>query len=272
MDKRKNSLLIGIILLISSATIALAYADKGHSIFKIGADRSKSDTFFGEISEYASGNAELDVGSIKEIEVNWKSGDIILNEYDGDKIKIEEKSGKELNDNERLKYLSKNGKLIVRYDEYINNETNSEMLNKELNIYIPKTNRHLINEVKLNTINSNIKIYTNNVDGVQVNSINGSINISGKYKTLEVDNASGNVGVNLSNSPKNIGINILNGNLILKIPENKGFLVENDIKNGNFECEFPLTMKGNYAIYKKAKMNIIISIINGDANIDKVKM
>lgn len=272
MDKKKNSLLIGIILLISSATIALAYADKGHSIFKIGADRSQSDTFFGEISEYDSGNAEVDVGSIKEIEVNWKSGDIILNEYDGDKIKIEEKSEKELNDNERLKYLSKNGKLIVRYDEYINNEKNTTMINKELTIYIPKTNRHLINEVKVNTINSDIKVYTNNVDVIKVDSINGNIDISGRYKNMEVDNASGNVGVNLLNSPKTIGINILNGNLRLKIPENKGFLVENDIKNGNFECEFPLTMKGNYAIYKKAKMNIMISTINGDVNIDKVKM
>ena len=272
MEKKKNSIFIAMISLISGIAIALAYWDTGHSVFRIGSDRSKNSTFFGEISEYKSGDAEIDVGSIKEIEVNWKSGNIRLNEYDGEKIKLEEVSEKELNFNESLKYLSKNGKLIVQYDGNVNNDMTSEILSKELNIYIPNTNKYLINEVKVNTINSDIELHTNNVDVIKIDSINGNIDVYGSYKNMEVDNASGNVEVSLLNSPKNIGINILNGNLILKIPENKGFLVENDIKNGNFECEFPLTIKGNYAIYKKAKMNIMISTINGNVNIDKVKI
>lgn len=271
MNKRKSSVFLASILIISSMTVAFATWDKGHSIFKIGSDRSNSDTYFGELNEYSSGNAELELGSIKEIEVSWNSGDIEILEYDGDKILINEKTAEPLSEEDELIYLSKNGKLIVRASKVLNDGQREVSIEKNLSIAIPKKKNTLINEIKLSSVNSKIIVDTEHVSKLKIDSANGNINLLGRYDKIEIGEASGNIEAELLNCPQNVAVNSVNGNVLLSMPENKGFVLEHEIKNGNFECDFPLTSKENYAIYKKAKSNINIAIVNGNIKIIKQK-
>lgn len=271
MDKRKSSVFLASVLIISSMTVAFATWEKGHSIFKIGSDRSNSDTYFGELNEYSSGNAELELGSIKGIEVSWNDGDIKVSEYDGDKILISEETAEPLSEKDKLIYLSKNGKLIIRTSKVLDDKKNEVSIEKHLSIRIPKKNRILIDEVKLSTVNSRIIVDAEYVSKLKIDSANGDINLLGRYDKIEINNASGNTKAELLNCPQNVYLDAVNGNVSLSIPENKGFILEHDIKNGNFECDFPLTSKENYAIYKKAKSNINIAIVNGNIKIIKQK-
>lgn len=271
MDKRKSSVFLASFLIISSMTVAFATWDKGSSILKIGSDRSNSDTYFGELNEYSVGNVELELGSIKEIEVNWHRGEVEISEYEGDKILISENANEPLSKEDKLIYLSKNGKLIVRSSKKLDDEKNEVSIEKQLSIRIPKKNSALINEVKLSTVKSKILVDAEHVSKLKIDSSNGDINLLGRYDKIEMSNVSGNFEAELLNCPQNIDVNAVNGNVILNMPENKGFVLEHDIKNGNFECEFPLTAKENYAIYKKAKSYINIAIINGNIKIIKQK-
>lgn len=271
MDKRKSSVFLASFLIISSMTVAFATWDKGNSILKIGSDRSNSDTYFGELNEYSVGNAELELGSIKEIEVNWHSGVVEISEYEGDKILIIENANEPLSKEDKLIYLSKNGKLIVRTSKVLDGRENEVSIEKDLLIYIPKKNKVLINEIKLSTENSEIHVDTKYVSKLKIDSANGDINLLGRYDKIEMSNISGNFEAELLNCPQNIDVNAVNGNVMLNMPENKGFVLEHNIKNGNFECEFSLTAKENYAIYKKAKSNINIAIINGNIKVIKQK-
>lgn len=269
MNKKRGSVLIAVGLILSSMSMVFAAWDDGHSIFKLGSDRSSSSTFFGEIGEYSIGNAEIEIGSIKEIDINWHNGDVELVEYDGDKIKIEEISEKGLRSDDRLRYLSKNGKLVIRYANDTENSLTDDELYKELNIYIPKRDKSLINEIKLSTINSNSKIDVNNIGSLRLDSVNGDTEVFGSYKGMELSSASGNINLKIQDCPDNMTINAVNGNINLEMPENDGFEVEYDIKNGDFVCQFPVTSKGNYAIYKKAKSDLNLFTVNGDINITK---
>lgn len=270
MNKKKGSILITIGLILSSMSIVFAAWDTGHSVFKLGADRSSSSTFFGEIKEYSVGDADIAVGSIKEIDINWHNGDVNIMEYDGDRIKFEEISESVLRSDDRLRYLSKNGKLIIRYAKDNEGSLTDDDLYKELNIYIPKSKKSLINEIKLNTINSNSKIVVNNIENLRLDSVNGNTEVVGSYKGLELSSTSGNIDLNMNNCPNYMSVNAVNGNIDLDMPENDGFEVEYDIKNGNFVCEFPVTSKGNYAIYKKAKSDLNLFTVNGDINITNI--
>lgn len=269
MNKKKGSVLITMVLILSSMSIVFAAWDEGHSVFKLGADRSSSSTFFGEIEEYSVGNAEIEIGSIKEVDINWHNGDVNMMEYEGDKIKIEEISETVLSSDERLRYLSKNGKLIIRYANETESSLADDNLYKELNVYIPKRDKNLINEIKLSTINSNSKIDVNNRGNLRVDSVNGNMEIFGSYEGLEFSSTSGNVDLYMKSCPSNMNINAVNGDINLKLPENDGFEVEYDIKNGDFVCEFPVTSKGNYAIYKKAKSDFNLFTVNGNISITK---
>lgn len=267
MNKKKGSVLIAMGLILSSMSMVFAAWDDGHSILKLGADRSSSSTFFGEIGEYSVGNADIGVGSIKEIDINWHNGDVKVVEYDGNKIKIEEKSEEVLRSDDRLRYLSKNGKLIIRYANDTENSLTDDDLSKELNIYIPKHDKNLINEIKLSTINSNSKINVNNIGSLRLDSVNGDTEVLGSYRSMELSSASGNINLKTQDCPDNMKINAVNGNINLEIPENDGFEVEYDIKNGDFVCEFPVTSNGNYAIYKKAKSDLKLFTVNGNITI-----
>lgn len=270
MNKRKSSVFLTSILIISSMTVAFATWDKGHSIFNIGSDRSSSGTYFGELNEYSVGDAELELGSIKEIEVSWHKGDVHIVEYDGDEIIINEDVGSILSDGDKLRYLSKNGKLIIRYSKDLDAKKESDYISKDLTIQLPKK-KGLISELKLSTVNSKISINAEYISKLKIDSLNGSVDILGRYDKLEISEASGNVEANLLNCPQNIDTDIINGNFELSIPENKGFVVEYDIKNGDFESDFSLISKDNYAIYKKAKSNINLNTVNGDIKIVKQK-
>lgn len=270
MNKRKSSVFLTSLIIISSMTVAFATWDKGHSIFKIGSDRSSGGTYFGELNEYSVGDAELELGSIKEIEVSWHKGDIHIEEYQGDKIIISEDVSELLSDGDRLRYLSKNGKLIIRYSKDLDGKKEDDYINKDLTIRLPKKNG-LINELKLSAVNSKISINAEYISKLKIDSLNGSVDILGRYDKIELIDASGNIDADLFNCPENIDADITNGNLELSIPENKGFAVEYDIKNGNFESDFSLISKDNYAIYKKAKSNINLNTVNGDIKIIKQK-
>ena len=271
MNKRKSSFLLTSIFIIFSMTVAFGTWDKGHSILNLGSDRSGGTTYFGEIKEYAVGDKALEVGSIKELEVIWKKGGVRIEEYDGDKILISEESETLLSEDYKMCYLSKNGKLIIRYSKYMNGENEELKLNKDLTILIPNKNRSLINEIKLNTVNSKINVSTEYISKLKFDSINGNTDVLGRYNQIEMKKTSGDIYLELLNCPKLIDSNIVNGDITLSIPENKGFSIETEMKKGELESDFPLIAKENYAIYKKAKSKINISIVNGDIRLLKQK-
>lgn len=270
MKKHKTSgVITGFFVLIILASI-FAVWDKGSSIFQIGSDRTDLDTFFGEIKEYSSGGASFPLGSIKEIEANWLAGDVQIKEYDGKEIIVFESADNEINKENQMKYLSKNGKLVIRYNGNTEEEYTNKIQKKKLELLIPKEEANFIKEIKLNIIAATTKVNTQGISDLKINSTNGQIDIEGKYKVIEIKGISGNVEMKLLECPKKLRAYIATGDIALKIPENGGFSVEYNIATGNFECDFPLTSKNSYAIYKKIKSSFELEVLSGDIKIEEL--
>ncbi|MGB5823419.1 MAG: DUF4097 family beta strand repeat-containing protein [Proteocatella sp.] len=268
MKKNKKSVIKGFFVFMFLISI-FAIWDNGQKILQVGSQRTNEDTFFGEIKEYSSGNASLNRGSIKEVEINWQVGGIEIREYDGEEIKFKESADNDINNENQMKYLAKNGKLILRYNGKMEEEYINKIQKKNLVLMIPKKDSLRIREIKINAVSSNIDIATDNIQKLKIDSNDGEMNICGSYKDLEIEGISGNISMELMTCPKKIKSKTVTGDITLEIPENKGFSVEHDMINGNFECDFELTSKNNYAIYKKPKSVFELMTASGSVDIEK---
>ena len=66
---------------------------------------------------YTIGKDIITVKDISSIDINWISGNIEIVEYDGEYIEFYEEYHSNLSENNRLRYLVDNGKLIIQFKE-----------------------------------------------------------------------------------------------------------------------------------------------------------
>lgn len=268
MEKSRINRIKGFFILMALTATCVLW-DDGHSIFQIGSDRTGAETFFGEINEYSSGNGSISRGSIKGVEVDWKAGEIEIIEYDGEDILFIESADSKIINSNKMKYLSKNGNLVIRYNGNIEEKYTNKIQKKNLQLKIPQKDAHLIKEIKINSISTKITINTGNIQKLKIGSTNGEMQIYGNYKDLEMEGVSGDILMELSSCPEKLKVQTLNGDIRLAIPENKGFSLECERMDGNFECDFPLTSENKFAIYKKSKSTLKLGTINGNIKIEK---
>ena len=231
------------------AGAAFSVWDRGNGFFKLGTSSADPYTFFGEIKEYSTGGAKIPYGNVRQIDVIWSWGEVEISEYDGEDIVIDEIYDEELPDIDRMRYLSKNGKLIIRYSGRSSEHNLKNPGSKTLKLRIPKD-------------------VSENIDLIKVITHEADVNVSAAHEDkLVVSSDKGDVDLVLGSVPHEIEISTDTGDVTLQIPENEGFELEYNISGGIFECEFPLVSESNYGIYKKAGSKFEIVSADGDLRI-----
>lgn len=268
MEKNRKSVFKGFFAFIVLISI-IAVLDSNHKLFKFGSERTNEETFFGEIKEYSSGNASLERGSIKEIEINWQAGGIEIREYDGEKIIFSESADNGINSENEIKYLAKNGKLIIRYNGKLEADDVNKIQKKNLILMVPQEDELVIREIKINSVYSDMDIATENIKKLKIDSTNGEIKICGSYKDIEVEEIAGNILMDFTACPDKLKSKTVRGDIKLEIPENRGFAVEHHNEAGVFDCDFELTSKNEYSIYKWSKSDFELTTANGNIDITK---
>ena len=247
--KLKRAWMMRAVVAVVVAGAAFSVWDRGNGFFKLGTSSSDPYTFFGEIKEYSTGGTKIPYGHIKQIDVMWAWGEVEISEYEGDDIVIDEVYDEELPDIDRMRYLSKNGKLIIRYSGRSSEHNLKNPGSKTLKLRIPKD-------------------VSENIDLIKVITHEADVNVSAAHEDkLVVSSDKGDVGIVLGSVPDDIEISTDTGDVTLQIPENEGFELEYNISGGTFECEFPLVSKSNYGIYKKAGSKFEIVSADGDLRI-----
>lgn len=169
--------------------------------------------------EYLSGNATISDGEVTEIDLDYLAGSVEVEiSSEVDEFTIEESYKKDLSEDERVHFLFKNGKLMVKYRASSSKKVKLN-LEKTLVIKIP-ADRQNLTKITSDTHSASVKIKGNFLNGAVANTISevslvsesGGIVVGGlNISELKVTSTSGNVDIKTCNVSKSVSIETISG-------------------------------------------------------------
>ncbi len=309
---RKTSAVIRIVtwsllavFLIGILTIGL----KGGSFFNFHLPFTGFNGSFGYANseEYTVGGGAVDMEGVQDIELNWNSGNVNITSYDGSQITFDETSQRSLEEDQRMRYLVKNGKLTIQFCAPYRNFGfwNANIPDKTLEMKVPKALAGSLKEFEVSGVSAVIhadglsakKLVVDNVSGSSVltniqadtlamDTVSGEIEVSqaavqsldfsgvsgdiifrGEAVRVDTDSVSGKTKIDSSVCPDKVSMSAVSGDLSLTIPDNKGFTAGYDSVSGDFTNDFPGTSKKGKSVYKDGGASFDFDTVSGDIEI-----
>lgn len=158
-----------------------------------------SGTVYPDAKSYSAGGGEID-GEVTALDVEWSSGKVIVETYDGDCVVLSEECAKELSDEMSLHYRLKNGVLTVKFSAS-GVRLVSGILHKTLTVKLPA--KYTLDELEVSVASAEMEVRDVSAEEVELSSASGKINFSlGGMRSLSVDTASGGVVANVTDAGK----------------------------------------------------------------------
>ncbi len=215
-------------------------------------------------SGFRIGSAELDreeSGKIREIDLNWASGSVLVKPYSGDRLILRESEVD--SEAKRLRWKLENGTLTIH--ECKNGITLSGSLKKTLELLIPEESAALdklecdsasaavqiegltVAELDIDTASGNVmmkncRVETLDFDAASAelhaencslgefsaDTASGSVTLSGSVNAVEMDTVSGSLKVETEVTPRKVEMEAVSGGCLLILPENAGFTIKKE--------------------------------------------
>lgn len=191
----------------------------------------------------------IPAAEIKDIEINWAAGSIIIEPADAQEIVLTEtRSGGE-------SMIASTGGSTLQIDYSRQKFTNGFQGEKHLHIAVPRDWN--CRKLEINAASSPVRIDSLDIQTVSVNVASGEcdfrdcrignlqldgascdLNYTGTLTELDINGASTHADVHVTNQPKSVSMDSLSGNLVLTLPDDCGFTLSRSSLGGSFTCDF----------------------------------
>lgn len=253
----------------------------------------------------------IETEEIHTIDINWIGGEVNIttniNPLERDIIVSEESVNFEFEDSSdkyRLRYLVKNGTLIIQYSDSMF-LINKKKTNKNLNITLPVNNYQTIKADAVNAKTSISTVLTEKIDcenvsgsiiisnskatNIEIDSVSGDIIINNvdannvefdtvsskitgenlRINDLEIDIVSGNIEMQFAKSPSKISVDAVSSEIELTLSDNPGFTAKIDSVSGMISTTFEATISKKKIVYGDGSYLYNFETISGDVIIKK---
>lgn len=149
-----------------------------------------------DTSKYSAGSASFPGDKIKNIEVNWLDGEVIMDVSNDNNISLKEKCTRKLSKKEQLHYYISGDTLYVEYrgSKKMNFFGFNNNLHKKLTIQLPKETASSLEDVTVNGVSSDILLDGLKAEMVQADTVSGDIQLDNiEADSLNVNTTSGDV-------------------------------------------------------------------------------
>lgn len=231
----------------------------------------------------------FDPTEVKEIEITWAAGSILIMPYDVAQIEVSES---DVSDPKyAMECYLKSNKLIINFSEESKFNFGfgvaiNDNLSKDLTILVPREWEldkleidaasakvevcdMTIRDVEFDTASGVCEFENCTVDTLDIDTASGDVTFVGSLNILDCDAASANIAAILSNTPNRMDLDTMSGNLDITLPADCGFTVSNDGLNSDFESDFPTTTKNRNHVYGDGRCRIDVDAMSGDVIIRK---
>lgn len=217
---------------------------------------------------------EIDADGIDDISIDWDSGEVVAQAYNGDKILLKEEKfdNEKIDGDSCLRYKVVDKTLSIDYVRNIASVSFSgeNAYRKKLFIKIPKAMAENLSDFNFEAGTSNLKLNGLNIKNLTVDS---ELNLIGDNLTCEnvsMSTNSGSLRVQFDKCPKHVDFESASGQCILILPKDSDFNLNHDSASGNLHSEFGTHGEHHHGNGEAAsKFNI--DTISGDVFIHKSK-
>lgn len=233
--------------------------------------------------ENGSTASTVNADDIRELEIDWLSGNIRLEQADVDNIEVRETP---VDDAKYAMVCKQEGQTLkIEYcgSNAFGNWKNLK-INKDLTITVPKDwdGRVLkvdaasaklsvqdltIQEVEIDTASGESLFDNCTVDTLDIDTASGDVYFEGSLNRLDCDSASAGVQAVLHNVPYEIDMDTASGCLELFLPEDAGFSVNMDTMSGKFDSTLTYTAKNGRYVRGNGACDIDVSSMSGGVTI-----
>lgn len=234
---------------------------------------------------YTTGNGRTS-DSIRNLEIDWISGNVEISYGKEDEIILEETSEDEITDELTMRWLVEDGTLHIKFCKA--GKMNVNNCDKTLKVTLPKNIK--LEEAEFETVSADITASELHVKDVNFETVSGSVearlygarsidadSVSGDVdiiapdgpKDADIETTSGSVRMNLKKSIDDCEIGTVSGKVTLLLPKKGNFTISYDTTSGDFDSDIEMTPKGNKYVAGKGSDRFDIDTTSGDLRIKK---
>ncbi|MGN0114930.1 MAG: DUF4097 family beta strand repeat-containing protein [Acutalibacteraceae bacterium] len=299
--------LFGILFAVLTAALVLGIVFGSTSINLFSLNFNLYDTT--GYSAMTSNTETLSSDSIRNITVDWVSGQINIEKSDDDSISISEsyKNGGEVSNDDGLRYKIDGDELIIRYKksqwyfgfgmqkskaltlsipekEY--NKLKIDTTSAELNISDAQAGEISVDSVSgkqtftnitansfdIDNVSGNLEFIGCKSDSLDCDGVSGRINYSGSITDrIDIDTVSGDISINTDTTPNEIESDSTSADFTLWLPYNASFTATADSVSGSFNSDFATTLKGGKYICGSGQSSFNFDSTSGSVQIHSVR-
>ena len=190
--KKKTAIWIKIIVL-GILTLALI----GILIVGILGNTFRNFPIFGSFSSYDNadlyqvGNADISASELSSLSIDWVSGSVKVDVYDGNVIQIREDGASDLSDSDKAHYYYHDGTLDVRYRESGSFFSFFHSLGrKNLEILIPRSLASNLSEISGDVVSADTTINGLSTKNFYLDTVSGNLTFNGSAERIDSDSVS----------------------------------------------------------------------------------
>lgn len=235
----------------------------------------------------ADGVVTVPAEGIRELEINWVSGNIQIQTADVTEIQISE-SGV-TNSDCAMQVQTRGEKLSIAFskgtEKFLGFGLHGE-LSKDLTIKVPQNwecqdleidvasakvdvQNLTVWELEFNGASGECKFTDCTVDSLDVNTASGDVYFTGRLRDFDCEAASANIYADLSVVPEEMDLETMSGLMDITLPEDAGFTVSMESMKASFSSEFETTTQGNRYICGNGQCKISVESMSGEVILRK---
>ena len=197
---------------------------------------------------YAMGGASFANADVTELNIDWVSGSVTIEAFDGTEVVISETSEDALTDSTTMHYyLEPDGTLNIKFGIPGMRSQGENLPDKHLLVRVPRSLR--LDEVEVNGAGQDIRMDSVRCGALEMNSVSWQLALNEcEIEDIEVNSVSSNVEATFSKMPTDIELNNVSGSTVLYVPEDAGITLEWNGVMADFHSELPVASRGKKKI------------------------
>ena len=266
------------VTVICSALVIAAVASGVHHIVSFAGYN------YDDADKYTVGDAVI-TDSVKNLDIDWTSGNINFEYHDEDTVEISEKSRKKLSEDKKMRWWLDDGTLRIRFAKKgISFFSWGFDQNKELTVKLPEgisledvnidSTSGDVNipslqaqMLTLDVVSGDIRLNLSGAGELKMSSVSGNVEATlDKVCSAEIDTTSGDVKLSAPGLEK-LDIDVTTGDVTAALSGKPGFTAHLDTVTGKKNYALPLTKESGAYVCGDGSGSVKIDTTTGDINL-----
>lgn len=216
--------------------------------------------------KYSIGNGAVSASKVKNLEIDWVSGDVTVTYGNGDDISFSESFKGDLSEDHLLRWYLDGSTLRIKFQK----SGISKGLNEGKNLVVVVPKGFVFDDVDLNCVSSDFICEVEALE-YDVDTVSGEIEISAsRTRSVDVNSVSGDCTLRMGVCPDEVKMNTVSGSIYILIPSDSGFTAEISTVSGKINCSIPVTTNNKKMVAGNGASKIRLSSVSGSLNISGI--